>query len=161
MISDVFIKEEGKMKDESGKNIHIDFRPDIKIVGAEAKAQADARADVDVDIAIDIKVDLPAIQDDFAELKAAIAEANPGLERELNRIEDSLDEVSADDDKKALKKPMNKMHRFLEKVADENSKFHKAIKGAKKGIEIAQKVGKTYNKFAQWLALPQVPDLFL
>ena len=26
---------------------------------------------------------------------------------------------------------------------------------------IAQKVGKTYNKFAQWLALPQVPDLFL
>ena len=29
------------------------------------------------------------------------------------------------------------------------------------GIETAQKVGKTYNKFAQWLALPVVPDLFL
>ena len=24
-----------------------------------------------------------------------------------------------------------------------------------------QKVGKTYNKFAQWLALPTVPDVFL
>lgn len=36
-----------------------------------------------------------------------------------------------------------------------------AIKGAKKGVEMAQKVGKTYNKFAQWLALPQVPELFL
>jgi len=31
----------------------------------------------------------------------------------------------------------------------------------KKGTEMAQKVGKTYNKFTQWLAMPQVPDLFL
>jgi hypothetical protein len=56
---------------------------------------------------------------------------------------------------------MNKMRRFLEKLADEDSDFHKAIKGAKKGIEMAQKVGKTYNKFVQWLALRQVPDVFL
>ena len=35
------------------------------------------------------------------------------------------------------------------------------IKLQKKGIEIAQQIGKTYNKFAQWLALPQIPDLFL
>jgi len=35
------------------------------------------------------------------------------------------------------------------------------IKGTQKGIEYAQKLGGTYNKFAQWLALPQVPDLFL
>ena len=56
---------------------------------------------------------------------------------------------------------MNKMRRFLEKVADENSDFHKAVKGAKKGVELAQKVGKTYNKFAQYLAMPQVPYLFL
>ncbi len=56
---------------------------------------------------------------------------------------------------------MNKMRRFLEKVADEDSDFHAAVKGAKKGVEMAQKVGKTYNKFAQWLALPQVPELFL
>ncbi len=28
-------------------------------------------------------------------------------------------------------------------------------------IEYAKKVGKTYNKFAQWLALPTVPDVFL
>jgi hypothetical protein len=165
LISDVFIKKEDRMKDESREKIHIDFKPEINVDGAKADvtvhSQADARADVDVTVDIDIKVDLPAIQDDFAELKEAITDADPKLKEELNRVEDSLDEVSAEDDKKALKKPMNKMRRFLEKLADENSDFHKAVKGAKKGIEMAQKVGKTYNKFAQWLALPQVPDLFL
>ena len=157
LISDVFIKKEERMKDESEKSIYIH----VEGAKAVAKSKSESITDVDVSVDIDIKVDLPAIQDNFAELKEAIADANPKLKEELNRVEDSLDEVSAEDDKKALKKPMNKMRRFLEKVADENSDFHKAIKGAKKGIEMAQKVGKTYNKFAQWLALPQVPDLFL
>ena len=53
------------------------------------------------------------------------------------------------------------MRRFLEKVYDENSDYHKIISGTKEGIRLVQKVGKTYNGFAQWLALPQVPDLFL
>jgi GTPase SAR1 family protein len=163
LISDVFLKEEDRMKDDISEKIHIDIKQTQVAEGGKAVAQAEAsaRADVDVSVDIDIKVDLPAIQDDFAKLKEALADANPKLKEELNRIEDSLDEVSAEDNKKELKKPMNKMRRFLEKVADENSDFHKAIKGAKKSIEMAQKVGKTYNKFAQWLALPQVPDLFL
>ncbi|MCP4611419.1 MAG: GTPase [Planctomycetes bacterium] len=163
LISDVFIKEEDKMSKESREKIHINFKPEIKVVGAkaEAKSKADAIADVDISVDIDIKVDLPAIQSDFAELKNAIADADPKLEKELNRIEDSLDDVTPESDKDKLAKPMNKMRRFLEKLAVENSDFHKAVKGAKKGIKMAQKVGKTYNKFAQWLALPQVPDLFL
>lgn len=94
-------------------------------------------------------------------MKEALSNAGPGLKNELKTIEDSLDEVSAEDDKKELKKPMSKMRRFLEKINDENSDIHKAIKATKKGVEIAQKVGKTYNKFAQWLVIPQVPDLFL
>lgn len=163
LISDVFIKEDERMKDESGDKIHIDFRPDIKVAGAraESNARADARTDVDVSVDIDIKVDLPAIQNDFAALKELISDVNPKLNEELNRIEDSLDDLTPESEKNKLAKPMNKMRRFLEKLADENSGFHKAVQGAKKGVEMAQKVGKTYNKFAQWLALPQVPDLFL
>ncbi len=53
------------------------------------------------------------------------------------------------------------MGRFLKKLEDEDSKYYKLVFRTKKGIETAQKVGKTYNKFAQWLALPVVPDLFL
>ncbi len=112
-------------------------------------------------VAVDLKVDLPAIQDGFAFLREVLAEADPALEPGLARIEDNLDAIPPGSDKKELVGPMNKMRRFLEKDGDEESDLHKAIKGTKKGIEMAQKVGKTYNKFAQWLALPQVPDLLL
>ncbi|HUU19241.1 MAG TPA: COR domain-containing protein [Sedimentisphaerales bacterium] len=172
LISDVFIKEDDRMKEESGDKKRFDFKQEIKFEGAKiefkpetkiegASAKADARAYVDISVDIDIKVDLPAIQNYVAELKELISDVNPKLNEELNRIEDSLDDVTPESDKEKLAKPMNKMRRFLEKIADENSDFHKAVKGAKKGIEMTQKVVKTYNKFAQWLALPQVPDLFL
>ncbi len=79
----------------------------------------------------------------------------------MTELGDSPDAVSSESEKKELIGRMNKMRRFLNEIADEDSDLHKAVQGAKKGVEMAQKVGKTYNKFAQWLALPQVPDLFL
>ncbi len=163
LISDVIIDADNEMKGKRERDQIIEFKPviDINVEGAKADVKVTTDVEVNVDIDIDIKVDLPAIQNEFAALKNEIAGANPELKEELNRIEDSLDEVSPKSDEKELAKPMNKMRRFLDKVEDKNSDFHKAIKGAKKGIEMAQKVGKTYNKFAQWLALPQVPDLFL
>ena len=115
----------------------------------------------EVKININVEIDLPVIQSDFAELKDILIEADPNLERKLNEIGDSLDEVNADTEKEKLNKPFNKMRRFLEKVYDENSDYHKIIFGTKEGIRLVQKVGKTYNGFAKWLALPQVPELFL
>jgi len=86
---------------------------------------------------------------------------DPNLGRKLKEIGDSLDEVTAETEKEKLNKPLNKVGRFLKELEDEKSKYHKIVSGTKKGIEVAQKLGKTYNKFAQWLALPQVPELFL
>ncbi len=140
--------------------IHLNVSQKVEQTNIQ-KQEAKLEAKQAVQIEIDIKVDLPAIQDNFAELKEAMAGADPKLTKELDKIEDCLDEVSPESDKKALAKPFNKMRRFLVKAADEKSDFNKALKGAKKGVEMAQKVGKTYNKFAQWLALPRVPDLFL
>jgi len=145
LISDVIIEEEDELKGKREKGQIIDFRPTIIVEGAKANVKAITDVDVKVDVKIDIKVDLPAIQNEFAKLKNEIAGKNPKLKEELNRIEDSLDEVTSESGKKELAKPMNKMRRFLEKVEDKNSDLHKAIKGAKKGIEMAQKVGKTYN----------------
>ncbi len=91
-------------------------------------------------------------------------ESNPdsNLERKLKEIGDSLDEVNAETEKEKLNKPLNKVGRFLKELEDKNSKYHKIVSGTKRGIEVAQKLGKTYNKFAQWIpALPVVPDLFL
>jgi hypothetical protein len=74
---------------------------------------------------------------------------------------DRLHAGSAEEDKGTLIGSMNKLRRFLKKLNDKNSDFHKVLAAGKKGIKTAQKVARTYNKFAQWLALPQVPDAFL
>jgi small GTP-binding protein len=151
-------KEEYKKISESGRDVYMKIeQKQVNIQKQEAKQ--DVKQDIKIDI--NVKVDLPAIQSDFEELKNLLIESNPEVERKLNEIGEGLDEVSADTEKEKLKKPFNKMRRFLEKLGDEKSDYYKLISTTKKGIELAQKVGKTYNKFAQWLALPQVPDLFL
>jgi internalin A len=165
-------KEEDRMKekDESFKKYgipskievspHIEVTPTL-IQKTEVEAKAEAKAETNIEI--NLKIDLPAIQKEFADLKELMLESNPdpNLERKLKEIGDSLDEVSAETEKEKLNKPLNKVGRFLKELEDKNSKYHKIVSGTKKGIVVAQKLGKTYNKFAQWLALPQVPDLFL
>ncbi len=136
----------------------------LKVIQAQATKQEQKVTQVakqETTVSVDVKVDLPSIQFDFSDLRGILGDADPKTEKELDKIQDSLDEVSADSDKEKLKKPMNKLGRFLKKLGDEKSDFNKILKGTKKGVEIAQKVGRTYNKFAQWLALPQVPEVFL
>lgn len=60
-----------------------------------------------------------------------------------------------------LAKPLNKLGRLLEKLGDKDSRISKILAGTQKGVALAQKAGRTYNKFAQWLALPQVPGMLL
>jgi len=54
-----------------------------------------------------------------------------------------------------------KLRRIVEDLGDDKSTLGKTIKGMKHGVEIAQDIGKQYNKIAQWLGMPQVPGLFL
>lgn len=51
--------------------------------------------------------------------------------------------------------------RLLDQINDPDSLLNKTISASKKGVAACQKVGKIYNKFAQWLGMPQVPDIFL
>ncbi len=104
---------------------------------------------------------LPLIQADFDDLKEEVENLNSKLDSDLDKFQDSLDELSPNSDKEKLVKPLNKLNRFLIKLSDPNSNYSKAIRGTEKGIEYAQKLGRTDNKFAQWLAMPQIPDLFL
>jgi small GTP-binding protein len=155
-------KEEARMKKFYTDKTTIEFSPHIE-VKPEISPRMEVKSDIKIETNVDInlKVDLPTIQSDFENLKDILVKANPDFERNLSEIGDNLDEVSANAEKEKLVKPFNKLGRFLKKLGDENSDVHKLIKGTKKGVEYAQKLGKTYNKFAQWLALPQVPDLFL
>ncbi len=135
---------------------HIEVNPEFS---QKMDVKTDIKTETNIDI--NIKVDLPTIQSDFENLKDLLITADPCLESYLKEIGDNLDEVSANTEKEKLIKSFNKLGRFLKKLGDENSDIHKIIKGTKKGIEYTQKLGKTYNNFAQWLALPQVPDMFL
>lgn len=119
------------------------------------------KTEVEVNVTQVVKVHLPAIQRDFDELKDILTKKNPELRKDLEEISGRLDDVGPQSEKDNLYKPMNKLHRFLEQLKNRNSKYYKIIKGTKRSVELAQKIAKTYNKIAQWLALPQVPDLLL
>lgn len=128
---------------------------------SKAKQKTNVNVDVNVDVNIDLNIDLPQIRTEFDNLKDEVENLNPKIDSDLNKIQDSLDEISTNSDKKELVKPLNKLNRFLVKLSDSDSNYNKVIKGTEKGLEYAQKLGRTYNKFAQWLAMPQVPELFL
>jgi small GTP-binding protein len=132
------------------------------IQNAEQRNVQTQKSNQEVIIDIDVKIaTFHEIQSDFENFKDLLIELNPKFKEKLDKIGDSLDEVSADSDNEKLVKPLNKLGRFLGKLGDEESDYSKIISGSKNGIEMAQKLGKTYNKFAQWIALPVVPDLFL
>jgi small GTP-binding protein len=138
-----------------------------------SSADSDSRADLDsninvktqtdvtTNVSINIEIELPGIQAEFEELKDFLVEKLPSWKEKLERIEDSLDELPLSADKKELRGPFNKLRRLLEKLGDENSELNKIIKGAQRGIKIAQKAVRTYNKFAKYLCLPQVPEILL
>ena len=157
-------REERMVKSEKNRDGEIHFHIDNSIVNRphnELNASQEQSTAQAVQIDIDVKNGLPALQADFDKLKELLIESEPKTERKLTEIGDSLDELSPNSDKEKLNKPLNKLQRFLKDLNDENSDTHKILSGTKKGIETAQTVAKTYNKFAEWLALPQVPSVFL
>ena len=115
----------------------------------------------DVNIKIELKIELPAIQSDFSNFKREVSKLDEDLKDELKEIEDDVLEITPNSEQGKINKAMNKLSLFMQKLGDEDSKYHKLISRTQKGIDLAQKLGRTYNKFAQWLALPQVPYLFL
>ncbi len=123
--------------------------------------RAEQKTDVNVNVNIDLKIDLPQIRTEFDNLKDELEDLNPKIDNDLEKIQDSLDEINTNSDKKEFVKPLNKLNRFLVRLGDPNSEYNKFVKGTQKGIEYAQKLGRTYNKFAPWIGMPKVPDPLL
>jgi len=135
--------------------IEINFQPIMH-------THTEVHTEVNVDV--NISVDLPAVRDDFSELKELLEmeSKHPELSGKLKEIMDSLDEVTPQSSPEKLSKPMNKLGRFLKTLGDEKSDISKILKGIGKGMDTARKVAATYNKFAQWIpGLPVVPDALL
>ena len=143
---------------EKGDKINIHIHDLVKDSG---KSEVKVEQKTDIKIDINIKIDLPAVQSDFRKFKREAAKLDDDLKEELEDIEDDLLEITPNSEQGKITKAINKLSSFMQELGDEDSKFNKIVRGSKKAVELGQKLGKTYNKFAQWLALPQVPDLFL
>ena len=149
---------------QSGKHFILNqtISPNI-ITNLETKQvmSAEMNTNVNTNVTVNLKINLPQIQVEFDNLRKEIKGLNHGLDSDSDKIQDSLDELSTNSDPEKAVKPFNKLYRLLDKLSDPNSDYNRVITGTQKAIEYAQKVGRTYNKFAQWLAIPQVPDPLL
>ncbi|MCP4155461.1 MAG: hypothetical protein GY757_47495 [bacterium] len=174
-LLDVFVSP-GDRKKDSDKiikvegDLHLNFNQLQNLQNkleatqnTEVKQETNVDIDIDIDINIDIKVELPALQESFEQLKELLLEQSslPQIKEKLQTLEDSLDTLHPGCKKEQMTGPMNKLGRFLNKLGEKNSKYGDLLKGAANGIEHAQNLGKSYNNVAQWLAMPQIPELLL
>ena len=107
-----------------------------------------------------MSIELPSIQKEIFELKGN-EELPEEIKREIQTIDDELMDVDPEDAENTNKKPFKRIKRIFDELTDDDSTFNETVKKSKKLKESLQKLGKSYNKFAQWLALPVIPDLLL
>ncbi len=108
----------------------------------------------------DISIELAAVRENVDQVKDFFIEMSPELSRKLVEIGDSWDAIHPDSDPGEYIAPMAKLGRFLKKCADEKSDYNKLIKNSPKSMEVVGELCEAYNKFAQWLALPQITEPF-
>lgn len=112
---------------------------------------------------INISCELEKLQAEIFNIKELLESANDVIREEINDIDKELMDFSEEniEDIKKRKSTFKKIARLLKKCNDPNSDLNKIIVTSKEAIIKVQNTAKIYNKFAQWLAIPQVPDCFL
>jgi hypothetical protein len=120
-----------------------------------------ARAENVVDIKIEFKQDLHKLQSDILALKSELTKDTPEIiKEEIKLIDNELLETSQDP-LEVNQKPFIRIKRIFDQLTDDKSEFNKVIEKSKKLKSSLQKVGKTYNKVAEWIALPVIPKALL
>lgn len=157
LLNGIEKEEERRMKTEGEDKINIDI--DIHDIG-KSEVHVEQKTDVvqKTNKNMVLRVDLPIIQSEFRDFKREVTNLDDELDEDL---EDDLLEITPASEEGKVNKAINKLSLFMQKLKDKNSRFSRIVKGTKKGIELAQKLAVTYNKFAQALGLDPVQDLFL
>jgi len=104
------------------------------------------------------------LQGNLNELAQLLAErGNEEAAEELKNAASALEQAEKLKTPEEIKKKglANPLRRLVETLGDENSGLNTAVRGIKNGIGIAQDIANGYNGIAQWLGLPQVPNVFL
>lgn len=116
-----------------------------------------------ISVDFNLKYEINALQKEFLGLKEQINTTNNSVKDEIDKVDSELLKLDSNnvEEVKKNKHVFHRLRRLLEQVNDSNSDFNKTISLTKGGIKKAQQLAKIYNRFAQWLFLPQVPDIFL
>ncbi|MFZ0034275.1 MAG: hypothetical protein WAK60_04715 [Sedimentisphaerales bacterium] len=86
------------------------------------------------------------------------------IKNELQKAEDAFNELekAASEGKKEVDEgTKSRIGEFIDNLSDENSRINKALKLVSNGVEKVQKLGRVYNKFAPYFALPSIPPILL
>jgi small GTP-binding protein len=127
-----------------------------------SKSYIDVRQKLQQKIDIKIESILPVLQTDFDQFKDKLIELEPRLERKLNEISDSMDNLNINSSQEKYIKPMNKLGRFLQKAADKNTELNTLINNSQGLIELIKKIASGYSLISQWIpGLPLVPNIFI
>jgi internalin A len=158
-----------RIMDES--KIHIDFKPVIKVQQKQKQRQKSKLTATQQQKVIQ---EVKNVQGLFKNLKEDIldeVEIEIENEKEKQRIKNELEKVdaafseleqAASEGKKELpESTKSRIGEFIDKLSDENSRINKALRLVSKGADKVQKLGRVYNKFAPYFALPSVPPILL
>ena len=75
---------------------------------------------------------------------------------ELEKLDEDVQ--SPDEIDKSL---MTRLRNVFEDIQNPESDLGRTVRAIRSGVRTAQKAAKAYNKVAQWVGLPQVPDMLL
>lgn len=130
---------------------------------SQSSATSESISESNAEIMMNLKVEIPNLQKNLLETKLNLPpDTSSAIKEELDSIDKELMEqpqISNLSDVNHV--PFKKIKRLFDQLTDEKSEFNKIINQSKKLKESIQKLGKTYNKIAQWVALPVIPDLLL
>ena len=115
-------------------------------------------------INFNVRREVENLQDELFDIKEIFKYPNDNIKDELNYIDAELmklDDSNIEEDVKKNKHIFKRIRRILEKINDSNSDMNKIIKQSKEVVRKIQKIAKTYNKFAVWLSMPQIPSIFV
>jgi len=130
----------------------------------ETKSSSLSNSSTVIGIHFNIEKNLGSLRNNIEQFREIIKNGNKDLHDELEEVDKGLcaiEESDAEVPGEVDNAPFKKLKRILEEINNPDSFLRKTIENTQKGIQSAKKLASTYNKFAQWLGMPQVPDVFL
>jgi internalin A len=114
---------------------------------------------VSLKIEFEINVELPELQTALYKLEEETSKESNELG--IGKLVETFDRLGAGLKNERFIAPFNKLRRFLDNANNPDTDLHKILIATKNGIDTTKKICRIYNKFAQWLILPQVPGILV